>query len=211
MRDRLGNHIHEGDKVLFIDGQYKEARYLAYGIVEKVSDKTVRVKDSDKRLRSCHLVKVTDGEVAQKNTPPKIKVKYFDIESPIIVQSEKGDWIDLRAAETVEYKEGDFRLVRLGIAMELPEGYEAIIAPRSSTFKNYGVIMTNSLGVIDNSYNGDNDEWRFPMLAIREGKINKGDRICQFRIQKNMGKVEIEEVETLQNADRGGFGSSGVA
>lgn len=210
MRDRLGNHINEGDRVLFIDGHYKEARSLAYGIIEKVSDKTARVKNSDKRLRSEHLVKVTDGEVVQKNTPPKIKVKYFSEDYPRLEQTEKGDWIDLRADETVEYGAGDFLLVKLGVAMELPEGYEAIVAPRSSTFKNYGVIMTNSLGVIDNSYKGNNDEWQFPMLATRKGKISRGDRICQFRIQKSMGKVVLNEVEKLENADRNGFGSSGV-
>lgn len=210
MKDKLGSYVHEGDEVLFISGSYRGARELSKGIVEKINDKSIKVKGSDKRLFPNHFVKLVEGQVKQKNTPPKIKVKYFSEDYPKLKQTELGDWIDLRADETVEYSAGDFLLVKLGIAMKLSEGYEAIIAPRSSTFKNYGVIMTNSLGVVDNSYSGDNDEWRFPMLAMRDGKITRGDRICQFRIQKSMGEVSLEYVEKLGDADRGGFGSTGV-
>lgn len=140
-----------------------------------------------------------------------IKIKYFDNEIDKICNVEgKSDWYDLRAAKTVELKAGEFALIPLGVGMILPEGYEANIVPRSSTFKNYGVIQTNSYGVIDNSYSGDNDQWRFPAYATRDTVINKNDRICQFRINKIQPVVDFEEVEHLNNADRGGFGSTGV-
>ena len=138
-----------------------------------------------------------------------IKVKYFDKEIEQLEKITIGDWIDLRAAETVELKQFDFQLIKLGVGMILPDGYEANIAPRSSTFKNFGVLQTNSPGVVDNSYSGDNDEWKFPALAMRDTVINKGDRICQFRINKKMETVEFVVVEKLNDKDRGGFGSSG--
>lgn len=122
----------------------------------------------------------------------------------------KSDWVDLRAAKDYTLKKGDLKLIKLGVAMELPDGYEAIIAPRSSTAKKFGVICANSFGVIDNSYCGDNDEWGFMAYAIRDTEIHKGDRICQFRIQKNQPEIRFEEVETLGNKDRGGWGSTGV-
>lgn len=144
----------------------------------------------------------------KEGKPPKIKVKRFaDIDMPIKIVN--GDWIDLRAAEDVELKAGEFKLISLGVGMELPRGYEAHVVPRSSTFKKYGVIQTNSMGVIDNAYNGDEDEWRFPAYAMRDTTINKGDRICQFRIVKSMGDVDIVEVEHLSDKSRGGFGSTG--
>lgn len=121
----------------------------------------------------------------------------------------KGDWIDLRSAETVDLKAGEYRLIRLGVGMILPDGYEAIVAPRSSTPSKFGVLLSNSIGVIDNSYSGDEDEWRFPALAIRDTHIEKGDRICQFRIIKNMDPVEIVEVDRLNEISRGGIGSTG--
>lgn len=141
----------------------------------------------------------------------QIKIKYFtnDIEHLTYIDGEKSDWIDLRAAETVEMKAGEFKMISLGVAMELPEGYEAHMAPRSSTFKNYGIIQTNSVAVIDRSYCGDNDIWRYPAYALRDTKINVNDRICQFRIMKKQPPVSFETVETLENADRGGFGSTG--
>lgn len=143
------------------------------------------------------------------NRDMKIKVKYFTDIEPIIQQHE-GEWYDLRAAEDVFMAKGDFRLIPLGVAIELPEGYEAIVAPRSSTFKNFGIIMTNSIGVIDNSYSGDNDQWHFPALAMRETKIHKGDRICQFRILYQQPQAVVETVTTLGNANRGGIGSTGI-
>lgn len=138
-----------------------------------------------------------------------IKVKYFDKEIDKIEKISKGDWCDLRAAETVELKAGEFKLIPLGVGMILPDGYEANIVPRSSTFKNYGIIQTNSFGVIDNSYSGDNDQWRMPVYATRDTIINKNDRICQFRINKIQPEFEVVEVEHLNTTDRGGFGSTG--
>ncbi len=140
----------------------------------------------------------------------KIKVKYFDEGLDKIEKIEKGDWIDLRAAETVELNAGEFRLIKLGVGMILPKGHEAHIVPRSSTFKNFGVIQTNHMGVIDESYCGDNDQWRFPAFALRNTVINKGDRICQFRVVKKQPRVEFVEVDRLSTKDRGGFGSTGV-
>lgn len=139
-----------------------------------------------------------------------IFIKYFDPELIRIEKIENGDWIDLRAAETVELKSGEFKLIPLGIAMQLPEGYEANVVPRSSTFKNYGVIQTNSYAVIDNSYCGDNDQWFFPAFALRDTFIKKNDRICQFRITKKQPDIEFEETDHLGNPDRGGHGSTGV-
>lgn len=138
-----------------------------------------------------------------------IKIKYFtDIEP--IDKIACGDWIDLRAAEDILLKTGDFRLIPLGVAMELPSGYEAHVVPRSSTFKNYGILQTNSTGIIDCSYCGDNDQWCLPVYATRDVTINKNDRICQFRIVKNQPELHFVLVEHLDNSDRGGFGSTGV-
>ena len=123
----------------------------------------------------------------------------------------KSDWIDLRAAEDVVMKKGDFYLIPLGVAMKLPEGYEAHIVPRSSTFKNFGIIQTNHQGVIDNSYSGDNDEWKMAALAMRDTVIHINDRTCQFRIMKQQPSVVFEETESLGGPDRGGFGSTGKA
>lgn len=139
-----------------------------------------------------------------------VKIKYFDHEIDKINTIDIGDWIDLRAAETIEIKKGEFKLIPLGIGMILPEGYEANIVPRSSTFKNFGIIQTNSFGVIDNSYSGDNDQWFFPAYALRNTVINKNDRICQFRLNKIQDSIDFIEVEHLNNTDRGGHGSTGV-
>ena len=121
----------------------------------------------------------------------------------------KSDWIDLRASEEVSLKAGDFKLIPLGIAMQLPAGYEAHIVPRSSTFKNWGILQTNSMGVIDGSYCGDNDMWRMPVYATRDTVIHVNDRICQFRIMENQPVIRFEETDHLGNTDRGGFGSTG--
>lgn len=138
-----------------------------------------------------------------------IKVKYLrDIEK--IVPYSQGDWIDLRAAEDVTMKAGEYKMIPLGVAMELPFGYEALVAPRSSTFKKYGVILANSIGIIDESYKGDNDEWNFLAYAVRDTVIRKNERICQFRIIKHQPRIFMFEVETLGNPDRGGIGSTGV-
>ena len=140
----------------------------------------------------------------------KTKIKYFTQEIDKVQPISKGDWVDLRAADTIEIKADEFKLIPLGIAMELPKGYEAHIAPRSSTFKNFGVIQTNSIGVVDNSYCGDNDQWFFPAYALRDTVINKNDRICQFRIMEIQPTLNFEIVESLGNEDRGGHGSTGV-
>ena len=138
-----------------------------------------------------------------------IRIKYFCKDIEKIAKIDKGDWIDLRAAETVEMKAGEFRLIPLGVGMILPEGYEAHLAPRSSTFKNFGIIQTNSIGVIDESYCGDNDQWHYSAYALRDTVIHKNDRICQFRIMKKQPEIDFIEVDTLKDNDRGGFGSTG--
>lgn len=139
----------------------------------------------------------------------KIKIKYLNDTIEKIEKIEKGDWIDLRSAEDVELKKGEHKLIHLGVAMELPKGYEAHVVPRSSTFKKWGIIQTNHMGVIDESYCGDEDWWFMPILAMRDTKIEKGDRVCQFRIEKKMPKIKFKTVEVLGNENRGGHGSTG--
>lgn len=140
----------------------------------------------------------------------KIKIKYHSSEIQKLEYIEgKSDWIDLRAAEHVVLKKGEFRLINLGISMELPKGYEAVIVPRSSTYKNFGIIQTNHMGVIDETYCGDDDVYMMPALAVRDTEINVNDRICQFRIQRHQPQIVFEEVEHLGNENRGGIGSTG--
>ena len=140
-----------------------------------------------------------------------IRIKYFTdaIEKLDYIEG-KSDWIDLRASEEVELKAGEYKMIPLGVAMALPDGYEAHIAPRSSTFKNWGLLQTNSVGVVDGSYCGDNDMWRMPVYATRDTVIHVNDRVAQFRIMKNQPRISFEEVKSLGHADRGGFGSTGV-
>ena len=156
----------------------------------------------------------------------EIKIKYHDEDLVRIEKLDVGDWIDLRAAEDVFIPLNTFALISLGVSMKLPEGYEAHVAPRSSTFKNWGIVQTNSIGIIDNSYSGTNDIWKLPVYCLEEryqlpdpyGEadptpgvwIHKNDRVCQFRIVKRQPEVEFVEVEELDATDRGGFGSSGV-
>jgi dUTP pyrophosphatase len=148
-----------------------------------------------------------DGQMVMEGfNTPIVKIKYHADIEPL---TSYGDWIDLRAAEDVELKAGEFKMISLGVAMQLPEGYEAIVVPRSSTFKHWGVIQTNHCGVIDNAYCGDNDIWKFPALATRDTLIEKNSRICQFRIQKKMEKFTFVPVDRLESDDRGGFGTSG--
>ena len=142
----------------------------------------------------------------------KILIKYFSEEIEKLTYIEgKSDWIDLRVSEEVELKKGDFKLIPLGVAMKLPDGYEAHLVPRSSTFKNFGLIQTNSMGVIDGSYCGDNDMWRMPVLATRDVVLHVNDRICQFRIVQNQPQIVFEQTEHLSDQDRGGFGSTGTS
>lgn len=139
----------------------------------------------------------------------EIRIKYISQDIDEIEEFENGDWIDLRAAEKVELKAGEFKLISLGVCMELPKGYEAHIVPRSSTYKQFGVIQTNHQAVIDNSYCGDNDIWMYPVYALRDTTIDINDRICQFRIVKKQPKIEFKKVQWLGNKDRDGFGSTG--
>ena len=140
----------------------------------------------------------------------KIKIKYHtdEIEKLRYIDG-KSDWIDLRSAEDVELKAGEFKLISLGVSMELPKGYEAHIVPRSSTFKTWGIIQTNSMGIVDESYRGDSDIWKMPVYATRDTVIHKNDRICQFRIMEHQPTIEFDEVEHLDGEERGGFGSTG--
>ena len=139
-----------------------------------------------------------------------IQIKYFtdEIEKLTYIDG-KSDWIDLRAAKEMELKAGQYAMIPLGVAMKLPEGYEAHIVPRSSTYKNFGLIQTNHMGVVDESYCGDNDQWHMPVYAMRDTVIHVNDRICQFRIMEHQPKIVFEEVEALNAPDRGGFGSTG--
>ncbi len=140
-----------------------------------------------------------------------IQIKYFhqDLERLCYVEG-KSDWIDLRAAADITMKAGEFRLIPLGVAMKLPNGYEAHVVPRSSTFKNFGIIQTNHMGVIDQTYCGDNDQWFMPALAMRDTTIHFNDRICQFRIMKNQPTIVFDETQELGALDRGGCGSTGI-
>lgn len=152
---------------------------------------------------------------------------------------DKGEWVDLKAAETVEFSAPfantlngnrtkrdvvfDYKLINLGFAMKLPKGFEAVVNPRSGTFKNFGILMVNSQGVIDSSYSGSNDEWKFPAVALKDVTILEGKRICQFRIQPSQkasiwtkikwlftNKIEFVWVDSLDEENRGGFSSTGV-
>lgn len=140
-----------------------------------------------------------------------IKIKYHsnDIKKLEYING-KSDWIDLRSAEHVFLKKGDFKLISLGISIQLPAGYEAVIVPRSSTYKNFGIIQANHMGVVDESYCGDDDIYMMPVIAMRDTEININDRICQFRIQKHQPQIIFEEVEKLENENRGGVGSTGI-
>lgn len=166
----------------------------------------VKYFDDDKNQQE---EKVNFWDIDKYKRGLSIKIKYFDDEIKRLEKIAVGDWIDLRSAEDVEMKQFEFKLIPLGVAMELPKGFEAMIVPRSSTFNKFGIIQTNSPGIIDNTYKGDNDQWFFPALAMIDTKISKGDRICQFRIERVMPKVKFFEVDSLENDDRGGHGSTG--
>lgn len=156
--------------------------------------------------RAEEMLRTKDGEIIMKVLP--IKIKYLrDIKELSVY--ELGDWIDLRAGDTVYLSAGESAVIPLGVAMQLPEGYSAIIAPRSSTFAKWGIMQTNSIGVIDESYCGDNDEWMIPVVALRQTTIHKNDRICQFRLVKKTQPIGFMPVKSLGNKDRGGFGHSG--
>lgn len=138
-----------------------------------------------------------------------VKVLYHDEELEKLKKISQGDWTDLRSAEDVVMKKGEWRLIDLGISMELPEGYEAIMAARSSLFKNTGLIVTNAIGVIDHSYCGPEDHWKLSVYATRDTEVHKNDRIAQFRIQRIQPEVFFKTVDKLNNPNRNGFGSTG--
>ena len=141
----------------------------------------------------------------------EIEIRYLsDKIEPLRYIDGKSDWIDLRAAADIEMKAGEFRLIPLGIAVRLPEGYEAYVVSRSSLYRNYGIIQANSFGIVDETYCGDNDEWFFPAIALRDTIVHTNDRICQFRIQKHKPPVEFVVREHLSDTDRGGFGTTGL-
>ncbi len=167
--------------------------------------------DADKKLPKYEKYSVVPNKYYLVQETPVIKVNYHKDRWPWLVEMEKndkGDFIDLRAAEDYELKGGEFKLINLGISVQLPKGYHAEVVPRSSTYKNFGIIMSNSIGIIDESYCGDNDIWKFPAIAMRDTEIHTNDRICQFRIVKNRD-INIEVVDKLENEDRGGIGSTG--
>lgn len=139
-----------------------------------------------------------------------VKVKYHVDGLEPISQAHSGEWCDLRCAEDVELKKGDFKYVDLGVSIALPAGYEAILAPRSSTFKRYGIIQTNGIGVLDFLYRGNEDRWMMPVYATRDTVIHKNDRICQFRIQECQLPLNIISVDSMEDESRGGLGSTGV-
>lgn len=169
-------------------------------ISDRIIDENILKEKRDNEIKEL-IDKIIDGE--------KIKIVYHaDIDH--IKKIIKGDWIDLRAADDYELKKGEFKLISLGVSMKLPDGYEAHVVPRSSTYKNFKILQTNSMGIIDNSYSGTNDIWMFPALATEDTVIHKNDRICQFRIMPIQRNVTFEEVEELESTNRGGFGSTGV-
>ena len=166
------------------------------GMIWGVSASHVELADDEKE------------EYANKNAL-EIKIKFHDDELIKPEKISKGDLIDLRAAEDVEMKAGEFKLISLGVSMKLPEGWKAQMYPRSSTFKNFGIIQANSVGQLDNSYSGTNDIWKFPAIALRDTVIHKNDRICQFEIVPIQPPIRFTEVEVLDDEDRGGIGSTG--
>lgn len=142
--------------------------------------------------------------------PLSVNIKYFDKNMPRIAKIAVGDLIDLRSRERIDYKKGDSFIIPLGVAMEIPKGWKADLLPRSSTFKKWGLIQTNGVGKIDNSFSGDDDEWGMPVYALKDGVVEKYDRVCQFEIARKMPKFKFNEVSSLNSPSRGGFGSTGT-
>ena len=157
------------------------------------------------------MLNITDIRLEDDNSSLiTLRIKYFYDDLNHIEMVEGSDWIDLRSAEDVYLEAGQSKLIPLGVGIKLPKGFEAHIVPRSSTFKTFGILQTNHVGIIDESYCGDNDQWMFPAYALRDTTIHKNDRICQFRIMQKQPKIKFIEVNHLDSRDRGGFGSTGV-
>jgi len=194
------------------DGIVESINRESESVVAKITNqKTRKLERIDVMIKNISPYREKKIESDQLHTKPlQIKVKYFDKEIDKLQKVGIGDWLDLRSAETVKLKQGEYKLIPLGIGIKLPYGYEANIVPRSSTFKNFGVLQTNSYGVVDNSYSGNSDQYHFPALAMRDTVINKNDRICQMRINRVMPDLNVVEVEFLDEVSRGGIGSTGV-
>lgn len=178
----------------------------------------------------CTVIILINGGGGDNLSPVKIKLNerimmmniYIKRHNPKLIMPEQvagSDWIDLRAAEDIWIPEGEFALIDLGVSIDMPYGYEAHVIPRSSLFKNFGLIQTNSMGLIDNSYCSDNDRWKFPAYCLqgrdfidgRKGTmVHLNDRICQFRVVENQPSITFREVDSLSGVTRGGFGSTGV-
>lgn len=189
---------------------YKKDTKEVIGIIKTDGTKQFAHKDYD--IIAGNDLSVQDIE---ESDTLNVRVKFFDKElyvgdNTLQRIGEKSDWIDLRAREDIYLKKGETYYIPLGVAIELPQGYEAHIVPRSSTFKKWGIIQTNSMGIIDESYCGDNDEWCMPVIAVRPTYIYKGDRVCQFRVMKHQPKINFGVVDILGNPDRNGFGSTGT-
>lgn len=195
--------------ISFIVGGFVGALIMALCVAAH-NEEDRRERDADNLSLNNFINKASEEDRRESNME-KIQIKYFDNEIDKVEKISKGDWIDLRSAETVHLKKGEFRLIPLGVGMKLPKGYEANIVPRSSTYKNFKILQTNCFAVIDNSYSGDSDEWKLPVIAMEDTVINKNDRICQFRINKIQPEIEFEEVEHLDEVSRGSFGSTGKA
>lgn len=184
------------------DGDLK-TRNMKFMEIDKYKDQNAKKVETKKSP-------TFKGNVVIPEKKQTILVKYFNEHLNPINKIEIGDWIDLRSAQNVSYKEGDFIKLPLGVAMSLPSGYEAHVAPRGSTFKNFGVVQVNSPGIVDESYCGNEDEWFMPLYALRDGHITFNDRICQFRIVKKMEEVKFITIEELKAPNRGGHGSTGT-
>ena len=214
--DKIYFPIKNGILYILYGPQIKSAKYYKDGkegsLASAISDLSRALIDAEKtgvlHLESWWLYDLPPAYVKTKEKSMKIRIKPVDPKY-MPKKISKGDWIDLRAHGSYFLRAGDQQFIMLGVSMELPEGYEAIIAPRSSTYKNFGIVQTNAPGIIDNSFKGDDDEWGFSALAMKDTVVKDGDRICQFRIQKNQPPIEFEEVETLGNPSRGGWGSTG--
>ena len=198
-------------------------QYMLYK--EETGELVAWIEDKEVILQNGYNIKVSDnltvqdkdGKIIANNVETnkmKMKVKFFDKDlyagdNALKKIGEKSDWIDLRARTDITLKKDEYCLIPLGVAIQLPNGYEAHIVPRSSTFKRWGIIQSDHIGIIDETYCGDDDEWLMPVLAMRDTEIKKGDRICQFRIVEHQPDFDIEVVDSLDNPNRGGIGSTG--
>lgn len=202
-------------EIEFPDEKAAKAFFPSFKYIKEVTyDKSYKMKNywNRTRVHAATNKECTVGQVNVFSSTETIDIHYYNEETARLHYNEgtKSNWIDLSAAETVVLKKDEYKLIPLGFSMKLPEGYEALIIPRSSTFKNFGIIQANSIGLVDESYCGTGDEWLFSALAMRDTVINKGERICQFRIIKHQPIIEFNEVDKLDDIDRGGFGTTGV-